>query len=55
MIQISVIVPFYNPPRHLFAECLRAFKRLNPYEVILVDDCSSDEGCVAMAKSSGFI
>lgn len=55
MIKISVVVPFYNPPVHLFAECLRALKKLNPYEVILVDDCSSDEYSVAMAKSSGFI
>lgn len=55
MIKISVVVPFYNPPIHLFAECLRALKKLNPYEVILVDDCSTDEHAVTMAKSSGFI
>lgn len=55
MINISVVVPFYNPPLHLFAECLRALKKLNPYEVILVDDCSSDKQVIAMAKSSGFI
>lgn len=53
--KISVVVPFYNPPLHLFAECLRALKKLKPYEVILVDDCSSDEHTVTMAKSSGFI
>lgn len=55
MITISVVVPFYNPPVHLFAECLRALKKLDPYEVILVDDCSSDQQVIAMAKSSGFI
>ncbi|MDD2838809.1 glycosyltransferase family 2 protein [Sulfuricurvum sp.] len=55
MIQISVVVPFYNPPLHLFAECLRALKKLNPYEVILVDDCSTDARVVNLAKSSGFI
>lgn len=55
MIKISVIVPFYNPPLHLFAECLRTLKKLNPYEVILVDDYSSDDQAIAMAKSSGFI
>lgn len=55
MIKISIVVPFYNPPVHLFAECLRALKKLNPYEVILVDDCSSDDQAIAMAKSSGFI
>lgn len=55
MIKISVVVPFYNPPLHLFAECLLALKKLNPYEVILVDDCSSNEHTVTMAKASGFI
>jgi glycosyltransferase involved in cell wall biosynthesis len=51
---ISVVVPFYNPPIHLFAECLRALKKLNPYEVILVDDCSTDSQAIQMAKTSGF-
>ena len=55
MIKISVVVPFYNPPVHLFAECLRALKKLNPYEVILIDDCSSDNQVIHMAKTSGFI
>lgn len=54
MINISVVVPFYNPPLHLFAECLRGLKRLNPHEVILVDDCSSDSQAVQMAQTSGF-
>lgn len=53
--KISVVVPFYNPPLHLFAECLRALKKLKPYEVILVDDCSSNEHAVTMAKASGFM
>ena len=55
MLTISVVVPFYNPPIHLFTECLRALKKLNPYEVILVDDCSSDLHVVQMAQASGFI
>ncbi|MCK9372545.1 MAG: glycosyltransferase family 2 protein [Sulfuricurvum sp.] len=55
MNKISVIVPFYNPPIHLFAECLQGLKRLNPYEVILVDDCSTDKHVVTTAKASGFI
>ncbi|MCX6075161.1 MAG: glycosyltransferase family 2 protein [Campylobacterales bacterium] len=54
MLNISVIVPFYNPPIHLFAECLRALKRLNPFEVVLVDDCSDDDRVVLLAKRSGF-
>ena len=55
MIKISVVVPFYNPPMHLFAECLRALKKLNPYEVVLVDDCSTDTQAVQMAQISGFV
>ncbi len=55
MIKISVVVPFYNPPVHLFTECLRALKKLNSYEVILVDDCSTDTHAVQMAQTSGFI
>ncbi|AFV97409.1 MULTISPECIES: glycosyltransferase family 2 protein [unclassified Sulfuricurvum] len=55
MIKISVVVPFYNPPVHLFSECLRALKQLNPYEVILVDDCSSDNQAVQMAQISRFV
>ncbi|MDD2367916.1 MAG: glycosyltransferase family 2 protein [Sulfuricurvum sp.] len=55
MITISVVVPFYNPPLHLFAECLRALKKLDPFEVILVDDCSTDNQAVQMAQTSGFI
>lgn len=55
MIKVSVIVPFYNPPPHLFAKCLDALKKLDPYEVILVDDCSTDEQVVRMAKATGFI
>ncbi|MDD3595657.1 glycosyltransferase family A protein [Sulfuricurvum sp.] len=51
---ISIVVPFYNPPVHLFMECLRALKRLNPYEVILVDDCSLDSQVVEIAQKSGF-
>jgi glycosyltransferase involved in cell wall biosynthesis len=54
MIKISIVIPFYNPPTHLFMECLRALKRLNPYEVILVDDCSSDAKVVEIAQKSGF-
>lgn len=52
---ISIIIPFYNPPLHLFVECLRALKKLDPFEVILIDDCSSDERVVALAKNSGFV
>jgi len=48
--KISVVIPFYNPPREYFLECIRAVKKLNPYEIILVDDCSTDEGVVQMGS-----
>lgn len=41
-------------PKIYFIECLRALKKLEPFEVLLVDDCSSDEELVNIAKSSGF-
>lgn len=53
--KISIVIPFYNPPLHLFMECLRGLKKLNPFEVILVDDCSSDERVINLAKKSGFM
>ena len=53
--KISVVIPFYNPPREYFLECIRAVKKLNPYEIILVDDCSTDEGVVQIAKDSGCV
>lgn len=53
-IKISVIVPFYNTPIKYFKECLNALKELNPYEVILIDDCSSDAQVINEALNSGF-
>lgn len=53
--KVSIVIPFYNPPLHLFMECLRGLKKLNSFEVILVDDCCSDERIVALAKKSGFM
>ena len=35
-------------------ECLRALKKLDPYEVILVDDCSTEPQVVKLARNSGF-
>lgn len=55
MIKISVVIPFYNPPIEYFTECIRSVKQLDPYEVILVDDCSTDERVVQVAKDSGCV
>lgn len=52
-IKISVVIPFYNTPIDLFQECIESVKKVNPFEIILVDDCSSDVELVKMAKNSG--
>jgi len=53
-IKISVVIPFFNTPPILLFECIRSVKRLNPFEIILVDDCSSDPESIAVAKEFGF-
>ncbi len=53
-LKISVIVPFYNTPIKYFKECLNSLKKLNPYEVILIDDCSTNEETINEALNSGF-
>jgi len=42
--KISVVIPAYNAGKHI-ARCLRSVfsQKLNPYEVIVVDDGSTDE------------
>lgn len=52
--KISVIVPFYNTPIENFKNCINSLKKVNAYEVILVDDCSSNKEVVKLAKNSGF-
>ena len=54
-IKISVVIPFYNTPLALFKDCVASVKKTNPYEIILVDDCSSDKERVEFAKNSGCI
>jgi glycosyltransferase involved in cell wall biosynthesis len=53
-LKISVVVPFYNTPVSYFQKCINALQKLKPFEVILVDDCSSDEETINLAKNSGF-
>lgn len=38
-----------------FKKCIESVIKLNPYEIIIVDDCSSDEDVVSYAKSTGCI
>lgn len=52
-LKISVVIPFYNTPIDYFEECIESVKKLNPFEIILVDDCSSDMELVITAKNSG--
>lgn len=53
-IKITVVVPFYNPPTELFKKCIDSIKNIKPFEVILVDDCSTDIEVITIAKESGF-
>lgn len=53
-LKISIIVPFYNTPIKYFKPCLESLQKLNPYEVILIDDCSTDEETIHEALNSGF-
>lgn len=53
-LKISIVIPFFNTPPLLFFECLRSIKRLNPFEVIVVDDCSTDQQSIEIAKEFGF-
>lgn len=52
---LSIVIPFYNPPYEAFQACLQSIHKLDPLEVILVDDCSSDEDVITLAKQSGFV
>jgi glycosyltransferase involved in cell wall biosynthesis len=51
---ISIVVPFFNPPYEAFKTCLEGLHKLDPLEVILVDDCSSNPEVTTLAKQSGF-
>ncbi len=52
-LKISVVIPFYNTPMEYFMDCVESVKKLNPFEIILADDCSSDLELVEYAKNSG--
>jgi len=53
-LKISVVVPFFNTPVEYFSKCIQSLQKVNPYEVILVDDCSTNKETVKLAKESGF-
>lgn len=53
--KVSVIVPVYNHFEHTY-HCLKSLKNLSdatPFEVIVVDDCSTDETETLIKKVSG--
>ena len=52
-LKISVVIPFYNTPLEYFKACIESVKKLKPYEIIIVDDCSSDLELVNFAKDIG--
>lgn len=47
---LSIVIPFYNPPYEAFKTCLETIHMLNPLDVILVDDCSTDAAIITLAK-----
>lgn len=51
---LSVIVPMYNAPENL-ERCLAALRAssVTDYELILSDDCSTDERAIRIARESG--
>lgn len=51
---LSVVVPMYNAPENL-ERCLAGLdaSTLKDFELILVDDCSTDERAIALARASG--
>ena len=50
--KISVIVPIYNVEQRLLAACrdsvVKQTLRRQEYEIILVDDCSTDKDTISM-------
>jgi len=40
-LKISIVIPFLNTPLP-FLEYLDSVKKLEPFEILLVDDCSTD-------------
>jgi len=57
MFEYSIVVPVYNEEgsiKPLFEEILRAMTPLNqPYEIIFVDDCSSDQSSIILQELKG--
>ena len=50
---LSIVIPFYNPPYEAFQARLQSVYKLDPLEMILVDDCSNDEKVITFTKRSG--
>ncbi len=53
--QVSVIIPVYNQFKHTY-NCLKSLKELNDkttFEIIVVDDCSSDDTPTLIKNISG--
>lgn len=48
--QLSVIMPVYNERKTLVKALKRVLKRKEVYEIIIIDDCSTD-GCIDLIKS----
>ena len=46
---VSIIIPMYNSEKYI-AECLDSIfaQTFDDFEVIVVDDCSTDESCAVV-------
>lgn len=49
--KVSVVIPFYNTPSALLKKCLESVEKVDPYEIILVNDCSTDSSTIGVVKS----
>ena len=51
---ISVIIPMYNAEKFI-GECLESIfaQTFQDFEVIVVDDCSTDNSCAVVEKFQG--
>ena len=50
---VSVIIPMYNSEKYI-GECLESIlaQTLQDFEIIVVDDCSTDNSCAVVEKIS---
>lgn len=53
--KITIIIPFYDENIKDLKKCLKSIDKINPYEVILVDNCSKNKELINLAKKSKYL